>query len=102
MCEQSGLSPSRYVRQHRRAHDLIFTAGLVSPTRNQNYVGCLMESITRMSRSEAMESILLRPLDIYLFAGRGFRLKSILQRYHITTGRLAKITVGRPGPCSNH
>lgn len=60
------LSSRRYVRNHCRRHDLILPPGTAFSYSNRNFVlvGHLIETITRMNWSEAVESILLRPLDI--------------------------------------
>jgi CubicO group peptidase (beta-lactamase class C family) len=68
LCQQSPLPMDRYVRQYCRAQDLIFPPGTGFSYSNRNYVviGHLIETITGMSWSEAMESILLQPLNIDL------------------------------------
>lgn len=60
------LSLGRYVRKHCRWQDLVLPPGTAFSYSNRNYVlaGHLIETITRMSWSEAVESILLRPLGI--------------------------------------
>ena len=60
------LSLGRYVRRHCRWQDLIMPPGTAFSYSNRNYAltGHLIETITRMSWSEAIESILLRPLGI--------------------------------------
>ncbi|MGH3768374.1 MAG: serine hydrolase domain-containing protein [Pseudonocardiaceae bacterium] len=62
----STLSLGRYVREHCRGQDLIIAPGTVFTYSSRNYalVGYLIETITGMSWSEAMEAILLRPLGI--------------------------------------
>lgn len=62
----SNLSLGRYVREHCRRQDLVTPPGTVFSYSSRNYAltGYLIETITRMSWSEAMEAILLRPLGI--------------------------------------
>lgn len=60
------LSLGRYVRKHCGWENLILPPGTTFSYSNLNYVviGHLIETITRMNWSEAVESIVLRPLDI--------------------------------------
>ncbi len=64
--EWPALSLGRYVRKHCRWQDLILPPGTAFSYSNLNYVvvGHLIETITRMNWSEAVESIVLRPLGI--------------------------------------
>lgn len=64
--ELATLSPRRYVRNHCRWQDLLLPPGSAFSYSNRNYVLAthLIETITRMNWSEAVESILLRPLGI--------------------------------------
>jgi CubicO group peptidase (beta-lactamase class C family) len=98
MREQSGLSLGRYVQEHCRPQDLIFPPGTGFSYSNRNYVavGRLIETITGMSWSEAMESILLRPLDIDPVAGTPSTQTP--SGHHIATGHSANMTVGQTRP----
>jgi len=60
------MSLGRYVRNHCRRQDLILPPGSAFSYSNRNFVlvGHLIETITRMNWSEAVESVLLRPLGI--------------------------------------
>ncbi|MGH3822762.1 MAG: serine hydrolase domain-containing protein [Pseudonocardiaceae bacterium] len=64
--ELSTLSLGRYVRKHCRWQGLILPPGSAFSYSSRNHVlaAYLIETITRMSWSEAVESILLRPLGI--------------------------------------
>jgi|SRR6185437_4907002 len=98
LCDQSPLSLSRYVHQYCRAHDLIFPPGAGFSYSNRNYVvvGRLIEAITGMNWPEAMESILLRPLNIDLAAIVG-TMRVLLGR-PIATGHSANTVRGRTEP----
>ena len=60
------MSMGRYVRNHCRRKDLILPPGSAFSYSNRNFVlvGHLIETITGMNWSEAVESVLLRPLGI--------------------------------------
>lgn len=64
--ELATLSLWRYVRNHCRWQDLILPPGSAFSYSSRNYVLAthLIETITGMNWSEALESILLRPLGI--------------------------------------
>lgn len=98
MREQPGLSLGRYVQKHCRPQNLIFPPGTGFSYSNRNYVavGRLIETITAMSWSEAMESILLRPLDIDPTAVVGSMQTP--SGHHIATGHSANMTMGRTRP----
>ncbi len=91
----STLSLGRYVRQHCRAQDLLLAPGTGFSYSSRNYVlvGHLIETITGMSWSEAMESILLRPLGVELatVAGSGRVPSGRL----IATGHSVNTALGR-------
>jgi CubicO group peptidase (beta-lactamase class C family) len=96
--EQSGLSLGRYVQQHCRPQHLILPPGTGFSHSNRNYaaVGRLIETITAMSWPEAMESILLQPLDIHPATVAG-SMQTPSGR-HIATGHSANMTMGQTRP----
>lgn len=98
MREQSAGSLGRYAREHCRAQDVIFPPGTDFSYSNRNYVvvGRLIEAITGMSWSEAMESILLRPLGVDPTAVVGST--QVPFGRHIVTGHSVNIAVGRTRP----
>ena len=95
---ESVLSLSRYVRDHCRPQDLIMApgAGFSYSSRNYTLAGHLIEKITGMSWWEAVESILLRPLDIDPATIAAAAPGS--SRRPIATGHSANAAVGRIRP----
>jgi CubicO group peptidase (beta-lactamase class C family) len=92
------LSSRRYVRNHCRRQDLILPPGTAFSYSNRNYVlvGHLIETITGMNWSEAVESILLRPLDIDS-AMVGMAGRACFDR-PIATGHSVNMNSGRTRP----
>lgn len=96
--ERPGVSLGRYVQRHCRWQDLIVPPGTTFTYSNRNYVlvGHLIETVTGMSWSEAVESILLRPLGIEAtlvgIPGRAPRGRPI------ATGHSVNMAVGRTRP----
>jgi CubicO group peptidase (beta-lactamase class C family) len=88
----STLSPGRYVHQHCRWQDLILPPGTAFSYSSRNYalVGHLIETITGMNWSEAVESILLRPLGVDLATV----VKAPRERA-IATGHSVNVALGR-------
>jgi len=97
--EPSILSVRRYVREHCRQEDLVLQpdTGFSYSSRNYVLVGHLIETITGMSWWEAMESILLRPLDIDPAAVVREAGRAPYGR-PIATGHSVNPTVGRTRP----
>jgi CubicO group peptidase (beta-lactamase class C family) len=96
--ERSAPSLGRYVQKHCRPQDLIVPPGTTFTYSNRNYVlvGHLIETITGMSWSEAMESILLRPLGIEAtMIGTGERAR---RGRPVATGHSVNAAVGRTRP----
>ena len=64
--EASTSTLRRYVADHARRENLVLPPGAAFSYSNPGYAlaGRLIETVTGMSWSEAVESILLRPLDI--------------------------------------
>ena len=96
--ERPGLSLGRYVQRHCRRQDLIVPPGTAFTYSNRNYVlaGHLIETVTGMSWSEAVESILLRPLGIEATLV-GIPRRALLGR-PIATGHSVNMAVGRTRP----
>lgn len=94
----STLSMRRYVREYCRRQDLILPPGTGFSYSNRNYilVGHLIETITAMSWSEAMESILLRPLGIDPAAVVG-SIRALSER-PVATGHSINPALGRTRP----
>ncbi len=91
----STLSLGRYVREHCRRQDLLLPPGTGFSYSSRNYVlvGHLIETITGMSWSEAMESILLRPLGVELATVVG-SMRAPSER-PIATGHSVNTALGR-------
>lgn len=92
------LSLRRYVRNHCRWQDLILPPGVAFSYSNRNHAlaGHLIETLTRMSWSDAMESILLRPLGIEfasIMPAAGARCAR-----HMATGHSVNTATGRTRP----
>ncbi|MGH3672864.1 MAG: serine hydrolase domain-containing protein, partial [Pseudonocardiaceae bacterium] len=94
----SALSLGRYVREHCRQPDLIMPpgAGFSYSSRNYTLIGHLIEKITGMSWWEAVESILLRPLNIDPATIVG--TPRAPSRRPIATGHSANTAIGRTRP----
>jgi CubicO group peptidase (beta-lactamase class C family) len=94
----STLSLGRYVQRHCCWQDLISPPGRAFSYSNRNYVlaGYLIETITGMGWSEAMESILLRPLGIEPAAVAG--ASRALWTRPIATGHSVNTALGRIRP----
>jgi CubicO group peptidase (beta-lactamase class C family) len=94
----STVSLGRYVREHCRQQDLILRpgTGFSYSTRNYVLVGHLIETITRMSWWEAMESVLLQPLGTDPAAVVGMR--GAPSGRPIATGHSVNTAVGRTRP----
>jgi CubicO group peptidase (beta-lactamase class C family) len=96
--EWPALSLGRYVRKHCGWQNLILPPGTAFSYSNLNYVviGHLIETITRMNWSEAVESILLRPLGIEATMV-GAVVRALFGR-PIATGHSVNATTGRTRP----
>ncbi|MGH3697269.1 MAG: serine hydrolase domain-containing protein [Pseudonocardiaceae bacterium] len=94
----STLSLGRYVREHCRWQDLLLPPGTGFSYSSRNYVlaGHLIETITGMSWSEALESILLRPLGVELATVAG-SVRAPSERL-IATGHSVNTALGRIRP----
>lgn len=94
----STLSLGRYVREHCRQQDLLLPPGTGFSYSSRNYVlvGHLIETITGMSWSEALESILLRPLGVEL-ATVVESMRAPSERL-IATGHSVNTALGRTRP----
>jgi CubicO group peptidase (beta-lactamase class C family) len=96
--EWPALSLGRYVRKHCGWQNLILPPGSAFSYSNLNYVviGHLIETITRMNWSEAVESILLRPLGIEATMV-GAMVRTLFGR-PIATGHSVNAATGRTRP----
>ena len=96
--ESAALSLGRYVQKHCRLQDLIVPPGTAFTYSNRNFVlvGHLIETLTGMNWSEAMESIVLRPLGIEATMVSA-RDRAGLGR-PIATGHSVNMAVGRTRP----
>ena len=96
--EAATSTPRRYIAEYIRRKDLVLPPGVGFSYSNPGYIlaGRLIETVTGMSWCEAVESILLRPLDIEsAFVSLAGTRPS---RRPLATGHSVNISVGRTRP----